>query len=487
MDELILKKIDLEKYVWKDLPPSNGFKGRIRLLSGGEIVQDTMNRYNKGFQTLFFAFYVDLTSKHSASAVTDSWLSTTPIPLPTSSSDVAEWADNTFIVHKVVGPDLDLNSLRSELGQSIVPSKSGAGFIFHTHHAPFDGVGVKIVANIFLKEFASALGGAQIDKGLEWGTEMDNLLPAACDVLRPTEPIPIHPGSDEEPTFNHPFYSATRQVMQAFANSAQTSYNLKPRQGDPGWPTTHCQELTFSNEESATFLKSLKGKNGSYTVAHAAHSALVMVNVYDNPPSLENSSKFVSCQFLVNARQYLQEPYPGRNGYPGYALSVVPHGFPLSLFFSQSGDLLPLDKKMLVTLMRLARPRDIYNGLKEMPVAFSFMIPASDIFAVWLKQLAASGNTPDNTFRLSHDGAGEAFLDRHFQDSSGQTLPSLKKFFISLNLPDPGPYGAPRFLRATGACCASIKKSNFYDLPAIANISAIANIFMIHPQLPVYP
>lgn len=113
-----------------------------------------------------------------------------------------------------------------------------------------------------------------------------------------------------------------------------------------------------------------------------------MVNIFDNPPTQELVSKSVSCEFIINSRQHLQEPYSTREGYPGYALSVVPHGFPLRMFLSPTGEVLPLNKEMLVTLMGHAA--DIYNALKAMPVALSFMIPASDILAPSLKQLAAT-------------------------------------------------------------------------------------------------
>ncbi|KAF5388790.1 hypothetical protein D9757_005575 [Collybiopsis confluens] len=477
MDNL-LAKIDFDKYTWKSLPSANGFEGRGRLLAGGELVQDVLNRYNKGFQTLFFAFYADLTAEHAAAEVIeagrDAWVKLRYLvptiaalvtiddddsPLlryySTSADGISAWANQTFTVHQTDVPEIDLDVLRRDLGQLKVPSQhdqetwmhlvmaktgmiSKLGFLFHTHHSPFDGSAVKILANLYLKEFAKALGGVKVADNLKWGDEISHLLPAAFNIILPTEPRPIHPDSDERPTFHHPYYAETQKVVQAFASNAQIAYNLKPRKGDSGWPRPDTEALLFSKEESEKLMRKLKGESTSYTVTHAAHAALVMVNIFDNPPAAEDAAKSVSCEFLVNSRRYLQKPYSDREGYPGYALSVVPHGFPLTLFLSQTGEPLPLDKPMLVALMR--RARDVYNKLKEMPVAFSFMVPVCDMFASLLKQQATDDRAPENAFRLSHDGPGETFIDHTFYDTAGHTVLEISKFFTSLNRPDPAPF-----------------------------------------------
>ncbi|KAJ3793873.1 hypothetical protein GGU11DRAFT_690908 [Lentinula aff. detonsa] len=459
MDDLILIKTDLNKYAWNILPPKNGMEGRVRLLAGGEIVQDVLNRYFKGFQTLFFAINADLSSPTSTEnvirAARDAWIRLRYL-VPTiaslvvvdgndtpslqyyspSESGVQEWADETFVVHREPHP-IDLRALRRKLGIIKVPSELGhqtwmhlsfhdtdtvssIGFMLHTHHSPFDGSAVKILTNVYLKEFAKALGGEKVAEGLNWGAEVDNLLPAAFNVMLSTEPNP-----------------EIQSFMLLILIIAQDTYNLKPRSGDPGWPVTCREELAFSKQESELFMQKLKGPSQSYTVTHAAHAALVMVNIFDNPPTQELASKSISCEFIVNSRRHLQAPYSNRDGYPGYALSVMPHGFPLKMFLSQSGEVQPLDKGMLVMLMQHART--IYDELKKMPVALSFMIPTSDIFSSLLKQLAAT-DTPENSFRVSHDGPGETFIDHTFMDSSNNEICTVTKFFTSVNRTDPGPF-----------------------------------------------
>ncbi|KAJ3729802.1 hypothetical protein C8R42DRAFT_569634 [Lentinula raphanica] len=458
MDNLILTKIDLNKYTWKDIPPRNGMEGQTRLLAGGEIIQDILNRYNKGFQTLFFAVNVDLASQQSSSFITraarEAWIKlrylvptiasltvvdSNDIPslqyYTSSAFGVQEWADKTFLVHQE-SSSIDLIALRRTLGVVKVPSELGqqtwmhlsientqsvssVGFMLHTHHSPFDGTAMKILTNIYLKEFAKAVGGEKIAEGLDWGNEIGNLLPAVFNVMLPSEPAPIHPSSNEEPSFHHPFYKTSRKVIQAFL-----------RNGDPGWPITCREEITFSKQESELFMQKLKGSSQSYTVTHAAHAALVMVNIFDNPPTQEVAAKSISCEFIINSRRHLQKPYSTREGYPGYALSVMPHGFPLTMFLSKTGEVLPLDKAMLVQLMQHAR--DIYNDLKEMPVALSFMIPASDILS--------PAHPPENSFRLAHDGPGETFLDHTFTDGSNTKICSVTKFFTAVNRTDPAPF-----------------------------------------------
>jgi hypothetical protein len=211
---------------------------------------------------MFFAAYLDLARPQSDStliaAARAAWISIRfEIPVVATAIEVGEddvpmlkyrvpdadqvkgWANRTLVVHH--RPALDLNRLREELGAQKIPSTEGdqtwmhlvvgssnstvpvsrIGFIFHTHHAVTDGNGSKIIVNRYLTEFAARLVDAEkvSASDLPWGTEVKNLTPAIFNVLGSSEPIPIHPSSDEEPTFAHPLYATLGGELQTIVES----------------------------------------------------------------------------------------------------------------------------------------------------------------------------------------------------------------------------------------------------------------------------
>lgn len=261
MAEAILQKFDLDKYLWKSLPDG---QGRIRPLAGGEYSQDTFHRLRKGDQTLFLAVYVDLASPIPESALAkasrDAWLwlryhiptiaaslsiddqGVSNIIYRTASPATADqWADRTFIPHKRDGVDLD--QLRREVGQGKIPSSAGDqtwlhlvsdntdaskgvsrfGLLLHTHHAPFDGSGTKVLLNRYLTHLATLLGtwNEGGEESLEWGKEVDNLPPAVFNVLGPAEPTPIPKNSSDEPSFALPYYASLGGFLQELGDSLQ--------------------------------------------------------------------------------------------------------------------------------------------------------------------------------------------------------------------------------------------------------------------------
>ncbi|KAF8168639.1 hypothetical protein K438DRAFT_1774696 [Mycena galopus ATCC 62051] len=246
--EQLLTKYDLGRFIWKSVASPDGSQSFTRPLAGVEVVQELWNRFEKGNQTMFFAVYLDFARPQFDSAIVaaaraacislryhiliivarikvdqdDIAMLKYHVP---DANEIVEWENRTLLVHH--RPALDLNTLREELGIQKVPSPSGdqtwmhlvigpsktasnpvsgIGFIFHTHHAVTDGTGSKIIVNQYLADFAARLTGARnvAISDLSWDSEVKNLTPAIFNVLGPSEPIPIHPGSEEEPSFAHP-------------------------------------------------------------------------------------------------------------------------------------------------------------------------------------------------------------------------------------------------------------------------------------------
>ncbi|KAK0476544.1 hypothetical protein EDD18DRAFT_1383531 [Armillaria luteobubalina] len=218
----------LSKLEWEPLP--DGTPGRRRILSGGEIIEDIMNHFFKGYQTLFHC--VSRRIHHSdQSNVTagcrEAWkwlrynIPTIAIPVEVDKKDVPcfvyhagtpelveAWADRTCIIHRQDVVDLD--ALHELACGAKIPSADGdatwlhiailkgtdsiskLSILLHTQHAPFDGTALKYIFNLYLAQLAKILSSdTYVPDVLPWGKEVDNLIPATMNVLAPHEPQPI--------------------------------------------------------------------------------------------------------------------------------------------------------------------------------------------------------------------------------------------------------------------------------------------------------
>jgi hypothetical protein len=108
-----------------------------------------------------------------------------------------------------------------------------------------------------------------------------------------------------------------------------------------------------------------------------------MVEISDNPPSEADKDLYMSNFSLIDARHRFIDKYASRDGYPGYALGANGIRVPVSLFLSDDGLPLPLDKNMLVKVIKLLR--QLYTEQKAMPSQISFMPQGAEIFGVGLK------------------------------------------------------------------------------------------------------
>ncbi|KAF9262402.1 hypothetical protein L218DRAFT_945258 [Marasmius fiardii PR-910] len=480
--EQLLTKINFSQYEWKEIPAKDGAVGRGRPCSGGEVSQDQWNRLFKGDQTLFFGTYVELstpvTQSQLVQASRDAWISLR-YNIPTvaasiyheenrpfiayytaTSAEIDKWANRTLTV--TTQDTLDLDALRRELGQEKVPSSTGdhtwmhlavesgsstgpnakAGFLFHTHHGPFDGTALKVITNAYLKGLVKAVSGEDVKASLQWGKEFDNLPPSAFTVLDPSEPLPIAPGSSEEPSFQHPFYGSLGMVLQTIGEAGKKPYGFRPRDADPGWPFCRREEIVFTEEESKKVLESLKrvtSEGNKFSVTHLTHAALAMATIFDHPPKKEDAHLLLNCFSLANCRNRLREPYSSRDGYAGYALGITQSSVPVALFVTQEGERPPLDKDLLAKVLKDVRKS--YEAEKNIPSRLAIMAPACDIFAAVVSGAVAAGMFPPNQcFSFSSDGIGEKHLDATFANSAGKNIVSITKFWTALNRTDPGPF-----------------------------------------------
>ncbi|KAG2745157.1 hypothetical protein P692DRAFT_201720654 [Suillus brevipes Sb2] len=455
-----LARYDLEQFRWKPFTGDGSRNGRARPLGGVEHVQDIFNRHLKGDQTLFFGLSIDLhdpvdiTKLGSSAQECWSWLrfqvptiassvigSDHELPVMTyttaSPEEISQWAQRTFIIHSSY---IDLDELRVNEGMKEVPSSDGDhtwmhlvpgeivngavsqfGLLFHTHHSPFDGAGLKIIMNRYLSQLVKVLSDScGASESIEWGNELENLPPSAYSIFSSSEPLPVSPDSPEEPSFDHEYY-------KSFASD---TYGFSARPKDTEWPKTRRAEVLFTKEESAAIQSA--SKISGYTLTHLAHAALAMVVIADNPPNPVSSSHFMNNVSLANLRSRLD---PNHALHPGYVLGVFMTRIPVSAFLSPDGSVLPLDRDVLLRVAEIAKGQ--YRAHKELPAGLSTMPQVGQVYA---SATIPAALPPNQCFSFSSDGKGENYLNRIFADDAGKPVLEVTKFFTSLNRFDPGPF-----------------------------------------------
>lgn len=471
----ILTRYDLEQFRWKPFKGEGVRNGCARPLGGVEHVQDIFNRHLKGDQTLFFGITIDLhdpvniTKLGSSAQECWCWLrfqvptiassvigSDLELPILTyttaSPQEISQWAQRTFIIHPP--SHIDLDELRVIEGLKQVPSSDGDhtwihlvpgeiangavskfGLLFHTHHSPFDGAGLKIIMNRYLTQLVKVLSDAcSASESIEWGNELENLPPAAYNILNSNEPVPISPDSPEEPSFDHDYYKSCASVLSGFGAAAKDTYGFSARPKDTEWPRTRRAEVLFTKEESEKILTA--SKISGLTLTHLAHAALAMVVIADNPPNSASSSHYLNNVCLANFRSRLD---PKHALHPGYVLGVLMTRIPVSAFLSPDGSVLPLDKDTLLRVAEIAKGQ--YRAHKELPAGLSCMPQVGELFASATVPAASANMLPPNQcYSFSSDGKGEDYLNHTFANDAGKVVLSVNKFFMSLNRFDPGPF-----------------------------------------------
>ncbi|KAG2134046.1 uncharacterized protein EDB93DRAFT_1254655 [Suillus bovinus] len=472
----IFTRYDLEQFKWKPFNGEGVQNGCARPLGGAEHVQDIFNRYLKGDQTLFFGLTIDLRDPVSITKLSSSaqqcwsWLrfqvptiassilneSDHNLPLlvytTASPQEISRWEQRTLIIHPP--SDIDLDQLRVNEGQKRVPSSDGdhtwmhlvpgettngavskLGLLIHTHHSPFDGAGLKIVVNRYLTQLAKVLSNSySAPESIEWGNELENLLPAPFNILNSKEPLPVSPHSPEEPCLDSDYYKSFGRVLSAFGASMKDTYGFRARPKDTEWPKTRRAEVLFTREESERILAA--SKISGFTLTHLAHAALAMVVIADNPPNSASSSHYLNNVSLANFRGRLDPKYAL---HPGYVLGVFMTRIPVSAFLSPDGNALPLDGDMLLQVADIAKEQ--YRAHMELPAGLSCMPQVGEAFAMATVPAASANLLPPNQcYSFSSDGKGEIYLNHTFADDAGTPVLSVNKFFTSLNRFDPGPF-----------------------------------------------
>lgn len=215
--------VDWSRYAWQASPEDPLY--HTRSAGGGEVLMDFLNRYKFAQHNLFRGLNLTMakpmTTNEFVTRVRTTWevlrfqepiialhteFDSQEAPFMTyraveSLNVLRDWSDRTV---RFCEGETDLDDLRFEKGQNRVPEENGDqtflyvvarsptsyGLLFHSHHAPVDGVGMKIMFTKFCKIFASGIDSST----LAWGTEGANLAPGFLSILNEKEVLdgPLH-------------------------------------------------------------------------------------------------------------------------------------------------------------------------------------------------------------------------------------------------------------------------------------------------------
>ncbi|KAJ7762907.1 hypothetical protein B0H16DRAFT_1805628 [Mycena metata] len=228
-----------------------------------------------------------------------------------SAADAQAWAGRTLQFHE---EHKTLDGLHKKLRGTHIPDANGDQTFLHlivrsdtsfavllyTSHVTFDGASAKIVITRFLKKLALLLDGGSPDLNLKWGDEYSNLTPAVVRVLGPNEVVE---GDQYGETLN--------SVMTGFGAALAYGHGFKFRGRTGPGPTRHLG-LPLSVSDTSKLLQF--AKSNGLTVNQVVHAALMMVCVFDNPPTADTpADAAVATLGIVNPRYRLQSAYSGRD------------------------------------------------------------------------------------------------------------------------------------------------------------------------------
>ncbi|KAJ7763058.1 hypothetical protein B0H16DRAFT_1414358 [Mycena metata] len=416
-----------------------------------EILNDVSNRHKHGQTSMFFGadisavrpFVTNSLLEHARSA----WVSLR-YTLPTLAAHVEQDTEgNTLLTYRTASSGADaqawahrtllldeehktLDDLRQKIEGRPLPDANGDGtflhlivrsdtsfeVLLHTSHVPFDGVALKIVTTRFLKKLALLLDGGSPDLNLKWGDEYTNLPPAAGRVPGPNEVVG---GAQYDETL--------KSVMMGFATAIPRGHNFRFR-GRTGPGARKQLRLPLSISETTNLVQF--AKSNGLTVNQIIHAALMMVCVFDNPPTDNTPTDAVVVALnVVNARYRLQSTYSGRDGYPGFALCASAIVVPLSTFQTADNG----EKDKLIDAAHVLKAE--YLKVKAYT---SLLAIAQQQAEMMLPGISNPDSPPWMGVSYLGDGRGEDYLDRAYPGGDGSPALNPDEFLVSVNVTDPG-------------------------------------------------
>ncbi|KAL1744445.1 hypothetical protein HDZ31DRAFT_38699 [Schizophyllum fasciatum] len=350
-----------------------------------------------------------------------------------SLADLEDWVARSVQVHENA---YDIRKLRMELGSTPIPQRVGDlqtilricpgengkfGLIFNSSHLAFDGSGCKSIYTRLLRHIAGMIANPGYEKAqqahIEWGKEIENLVPGHSDILEGAEDI-----SAAEDT--------ARKVMTALEEK-MPSYHPLVSVNQPLFPgltnKTRHLDHTFTLEESVALKAACQVSDTNptkLTMNHLVQGALCLVVLLDNPPAPDSNSNLIFWG-MVGGRKRLRPPYNAPGAYPGICITmsdlVIPAALP------------PGEPRAQVLHLAHAVRREYARQ-----AALPGLVAAADGIADGLAAMMAASEAPLSMPVYSGDGVGEEDLQPRYP-MEGPAVLEIDDLMVSGNHADPGP------------------------------------------------
>jgi len=448
--------VDFAKYRWR--ASATDPKLFQREPNGSEALVDHMNRFAHGEHTVFLAVELDFQGNLSMTefehVARDTWIAlrfqvptiaartligpndraVMTYPLPDSYADLQDWGNRTF---RVAPANVNLEEWRYEIGQKFIPDSNGdqtfvyatardgriTGLLLHTSHITLDGIGAKVLLNLYLRDLALRLTGeTRVDpSALRWGEEYKNLLPCVSEVL-----------ASSEPREGRLYQETLQDVLAGYGGAFPRMYPFKAGNAGPG--TTRHVQRRFTTQETAEILAATKAHG--FTANQIALAALNLVVAIDNPPTSETpaNAAFVYTGVVNNRSDRLRKPYSERDGYPGYCLGTSALCFSVDMLRDKTNY---YDKMLLLGMAELVKQE--YTKQKDYP---ALLATQGQVLELILSPLFAGAPPPPPWTGpyFCGDGISENQVDREYVDCKGVKVLDVRSIFTSVNKTDPGPF-----------------------------------------------
>ncbi|KAL8717401.1 MAG: hypothetical protein Q9225_005345 [Loekoesia sp. 1 TL-2023] len=187
--------------------------------------------------------------------------------------------------------------------------------LFSVDHTYTDGIGLRILANAFLRIFARDLSADSKDPSPPWHLASRNLSPPWTELM-----------NANQQTSGEPFSQNIKNDIKALIHHSEHStsgFKVLPNEANHFIPAYFPR--SFSKKESTALLKAIKQTLGpSFTITHLAHAAFATALHKANPPAPQPGGPSFLSPCFINARRYLDSFHPQSTNHTPLCQATAP-------------------------------------------------------------------------------------------------------------------------------------------------------------------
>ncbi|KAH8826788.1 hypothetical protein DL96DRAFT_1709937 [Flagelloscypha sp. PMI_526] len=304
----------------------------------------------------------------------------------------------------------------------VVPyTASTFGLLLRTAHTPFDGSGVKLVMNLYLRQLDHVKYSCTCYSFSVLPSVVFNRYLQHAHAFK---------------TYKHPDFDVvngkpkTRALRQVFTLEESEKIRTACKPGGV------LEEKITVNQLCRYYSPFYLGSRVLTSVyVTPVHGTFCLLPIIDNPPS--SSDGALLFYGLVDARYRLKPPYNQHLAYPGYGLAVSGIVVPLSAVSDSKGNELEMVK---------ACTKIIKSEYEKQRKTSCLLAAATKAARMWLAEGAKAPGPPKPELApwFSGDGIGSRYLDAEYYCQDGMSkrkILEVNDMFLCSNVTDPGPAG----------------------------------------------